>query len=193
MLREIIEWVPEESTALKRVVLLFTLTYAFLLRLPSEALPIRLDGEGPPGQADLTLEKDELVLKLKTRKNQLKGSTLTRKCWCQTCPVTCPVHMIKKLKDEGVSGPLFEHLTPHRALESLKIILRTLGVENSEQYRTHDFRRGHAQDLLESRATLVEILKAGEWRSPAFLHYLDWNTLEKEAVIQAHVDESDSD
>ena len=42
-------------------------------------------------------------------------------------------------------------------------------------------------------APLYEILAAGEWRSPAFLQYLDLLKLETAAVIQAHCDESDED
>ena len=40
-------------------------------------------------------------------------------------------------------------------------------------------------------APLYEILAAGEWRSPAFLDYLDLHSLERDMVIQAHCDESD--
>ena len=39
-------------------------------------------------------------------------------------------------------------------------------------------------------ATLAEILKAGEWKSPAFMSYLDLDKLETEAVIEAHLEES---
>ena len=42
-------------------------------------------------------------------------------------------------------------------------------------------------------ASLYEILKAGEWSSPAFLSYLDLHELEKEAVVEAHLDESDDE
>lgn len=42
-------------------------------------------------------------------------------------------------------------------------------------------------------ASLYEILKAGEWSSPAFLNYLDLHELEKEAVVEAHMDESDDE
>ena len=57
-------------------------------------------------------------------------------------------------------------------------------------YRCHDLRRGHAKDLVESGASLVEILSAGQWRSPAFLKYLDLRTLERDAVLAACVDDS---
>ena len=44
---------------------LFLLAYAFLLRLPSEALPVRV---GPcEGRATLTLAGDKLVLNLASR------------------------------------------------------------------------------------------------------------------------------
>ena len=48
------------------------------------------------------------------------------------------------------------------------------------------------QDLIESGATLAEILLAGQWRSPAFLVYADLEALEQGAVLQAHLDEESS-
>ena len=43
-------------------------------------------------------------------------------------------------------------------------------------------------------APLYEILAAGEWRSPAFMKYIDMNQLEADVVVQAHLDEeSDAD
>ena len=43
-------------------------------------------------------------------------------------------------------------------------------------------------------AQLWQILEAGEWRSPAFMKYLDVHKLETDLVVQAHVDdESESE
>ncbi len=42
-------------------------------------------------------------------------------------------------------------------------------------------------------APLWKILEAGEWRSPAFLKYLDFHKLETGLVMQAHLEESDED
>ena len=42
-------------------------------------------------------------------------------------------------------------------------------------------------------APLWKILQAGEWRSPAFLKYLDLHCLDKDLVMQTHVGESDSE
>ena len=40
---------------------------------------------------------------------------------------------------------------------------------------------------------LADILRAGEWRSPAFLLYLDMTKLESSLVVEAHLNESDED
>ena len=78
------------------------------------------------------------------------------------------------------------------ALRALKAALALLPDtrKDASLYRCHVFRRGHAQDLAASGATLVEILLAGQWRSPAFLDYIDRKMLERDAVLSAWVDES---
>ena len=60
---------------------LFLLSYVFLLRLPSEALPVRI------GKGGLHMEGDALVLELEKRKNKPQGSRLVRKCCCSTTKV----------------------------------------------------------------------------------------------------------
>ncbi len=71
-------------------------------------------------------------------------------------------------------------------------------VPDAEKYGTHSFRRGHAQvilicrqvchlrplciqlqDLMEGGATLAQILRAGQWKSAAFLGYLNQADIEK--------------
>ena len=47
--------------------------------------------------------------------------------------------------------------------------------------------------MLANGASLAEILAAGMWRSPAFLSHLDLVELEREAVVEAHDDESSGD
>ena len=42
-------------------------------------------------------------------------------------------------------------------------------------------------------APLWQILAAGEWRSPAFMEYLDKFQLETDIVVQAHVGESEDE
>ena len=192
----------------KQYSLLFLLAYAFLLRLPSEAIPVTaLTGSKSP-----CMEGDELVLRLNRRKNRPRGSTLRRRCWCDESKATCPVHKLGPLlQNRRQGGTLFPSITAGMALVKLREMMEILREPRAGEYRTHDLRRGHAKDLQLSGmyynsviilsgcsrcvagAPLYKILQAGEWRSPVFLSYLDMHRLETDAVVQAHIDESASD
>ena len=81
-------------------------------------------------------------------------------------------------------------ITPSAARTTLRRHLGWIGKSDAMKFRTHDLRRGHADDLRASGASLWVILSAGQWSSPAFLKYLDTAKLEADAVLQAHLDES---
>ena len=95
---------------------------------------------------------------------------------------------------------------------AFKKLLEAIGTERAQFYRPHDLRRGHAEDLRLSGAWVVllltlmcvllrragaplwKVFAAGEWRSPAFLSYLDVHRMEIEMVMQGCLDEeSDCD
>ena len=133
---------------------------------------------------------------MRSRKNRPHGSVISRQCWCKECAQTCPVHALPRLiAQAGIPlGLIFSGITPKTAAASLRARLGKLGVPNPELYRLHDFRRGHARDLLRRGRKLYEILQAGDWSSPAFLDYLDRAELEERAMVEAHLDEeSDED
>ena len=117
-----------------------------------------------------------------------------RGCWCAECKLTCPLHVLGPLvKQRGPGKKLFPGITAASALTMLREMLEVVGAQDARSYRTHDLRRGHAKDLQVSgwllprpppfgqkfvissvlQAHHYEILAAGEWRSPAFLTYLD--------------------
>ena len=183
--------------AWKDAVMLFLTSYVFLLRVPSEALPIcvgsggALDGQ----QSTVCVEKDVVVLHLRRRKNQPLGSTLKRYCWCASCPVTCPVHTLGVYFNSLDFGAQpFSWFSAADALKCLRGFLEFLKVPEADLYRCHDLRRGHARDLQAMGKTLAEILAAGGWRSPAFLDYMDKQQLEDDVVVEAHLgDSSDED
>ena len=128
---------------------LFLLAYCFLLRLPSEALPAAA-GENS-GPSSLFMEDGKLVLALQCRKNKLGGSRLVRGCWCKESKATCPLHRLGPLVENTPHGqPLFPGISAASALGVLREILFALGTEKAHEYRTHDFRRGHAQDLVDA-------------------------------------------
>ena len=84
----------------------------------------------------------------------------------------------------------FAHISPAGALSSLRRNLQAIDVEDAHDYGTHAMRRGHAQDLVQRGASLVEILHAGEWRSAAFRAYLHTEKLEASAIMEAHYEGS---
>ena len=124
---------------------LFLLAYAFLLRVPSEAIPVTAGGRG---SSKLTREGEFLVLSLARRKNRPAGSRLARNCWCKECQRTCPLHVLGPVLDGRRQGlRVVLGVTAAGALKVLREMLAVLGVDQSVEYRTHDLRRGHAKDL----------------------------------------------
>ena len=117
------------------------------------------------------------------RRHVIPLPRLVRMCWCENCPLTCPVHVLGAffkcacvLHRFGVGqrSPLcrtcpwgcrpFGGVSSAGAVADLRRALAHVGVLQAETFGTHALRRGHAQDLLEKGAGLNEILRAGEWR-----------------------------
>ena len=171
--------------------------YVFLLRVPSEALLVGAHeciGQNMGTTPVLNVHSEKLELTLPKRKHRLQPTTLFRSCWCAQCTATCPVHVLGKFFLELPSGAQpFVHMKPHVVMEGLRTLLEGFGVPNARLYRTHDLRRGHAEDLRLGGATLGEILRAGDWKSPAFLHYLNQEQLELDRTVEAHLHDSSDD
>ena len=185
-----------ESTA---EAMLYVAAYAFLLRVPSEGLPMRRGDVGiaaPCQEHKSVLHKvdGEVVLLLSSQKNQPQGSRIVPKCSCNFSPDACPVHVLwPYFARLPVGHQPFANLSLNAVLVGLRNRLALLGVADAACYRSHDFRRGHARDLQARGASLFEILEAGEWRSPAFLKYLNVCELERDVALQAHLDDSSGD
>ena len=82
--------------------------------------------------------------------------------------------------------------------------MREIGVAEPDLYRTHDLLQLAGEALLlwylcerqrvcATGSPLWEILAAGEWKSPAFMSYIDLHKLDAELVLHAHVDEESDD
>ena len=57
--------------------------------------------------------------------------------------------------------------------------------EGTASYRCYNIRRGHADGLWRSGASLAKMLQWGEWSSPSYLKYMDLTDLEASAVVEA--------
>ena len=181
-------------------VLLYLISYCFMLRVPSEALPLEVGARnsalmalGPGRHSCLALCGETMVLRLARRKNKPHGTVLTRKCWCSSSTLTCPVHAVGQIISSMPSNlKVFEGLSAQAVRYTLRDRVRKLGLCDSQNYNTHDFRRGHARDLANSKgSTIKQILEMGQWKSSAILKYVDQDELETQAVVEAHICESD--
>ena len=182
--------------------ILYLVSYIFLLRVPSEALPLRI---GAPDEAFTPMERDEqsklfvsdenIRLRLAKRKNKPNGSFMTRTCWCASSAATCPVHVLGRLVDGLPTGKcIFGNISSEDVRTTLRARVKQLRQPGPHEFNTHDFRRGHARDLANSKASTVKsIMQMGEWTSSAMIKYLNVNELEAQAVIEAHIAESESE
>ena len=93
--------------------------------------------------------------------------------------------MSSLLDDTADKGSLFGGMTADKVTRVLRIVLAELKVQDAHTYCTHDLRRGHCEDLVESGQPLQVILAAGGWNSQAFKVYLDRPRLATNAVLQA--------
>ena len=75
-----------------------------------------------------------------------------------------------------------------QARSRLHRILRVPRVPDAAKYGTHDFRRGHADDMRRSGSTLAEILAAGQWKSSAFMNYINEAELQQEVAIAVAIE-----
>lgn len=179
---------------LREMMLLFIASYAFLLRLPSEGLPMAalempqgLEG-GKRVPVFRVLEDSQVEVWFPFRKHRLWPTQAARGCWCAKCGMTCPVHILGTYMKSLTPGTQpFAHISSRRALSTLRSLLIELGVPDATKHGSHGFRRGHAEDLHKGGARLQEILAAGDWKSAAFMIYLDRVGLERDAVLEAQL------
>ena len=165
--------------------------YAFMMRAHAECLPLQrgsledLDCLPVGRHSAVALRRDQLCIRLARRKNKPAGSMIIRQCVCEHLAELCPVHALWPwLAQHDVGEAPFSVLSS-KALQTLRDRLTMLSVKDPHAYGLHDFRRGHAQDMLERGAGLNAILQAGEWRSSAFAAYLKVADLEARAVLEA--------
>ena len=98
------------------------------------------------------------------------------------------------MKDLPLRTNLFKGVSGSDCLALLRTRLAKTGTPFALSYETKDFRRGDARDLVRKPgSTLREVMDMGQWKSHACQAYLDVDEIEAEAIIEAHILESDSD
>ena len=187
-----------EGKVPERDFVLLLVSYVFMLRMPSEAVQITFGGACFTGSpACLVVAEGRVKLRLAKRKNWQAGAPpMYRTCWCRKSPSTCPVCVLGRYaKRLSIGSQFFPGLAPHQCIGIVRACLVVCGVPEPGLYGTHDLRRGHALDMVQSGHTLAEILLFGQWRGAMTLakSYLPFNEVEAEAVLRAVVEQSDSE
>ena len=181
---------------------LFYLAYLFLLRVPSEGLPIRRASIGDiivtkSPQSEKALmgirfigRSPRLILKLKKRKLNKTGAIMMRPCFCDGEGLVpaglCPIHDFWPIVQRSFlpGEQLFPALQGKNLNRILKAIMARLNVEFAEKYSTKAFRRGAAMDIMASGSTLAQIMRSAGWHSQAFRAYLTFQ-MEEECNMKA--------
>lgn len=180
---------------------LFVLARGFLFRVVNELLPLQSDGRSDPSlqhqwHSMVSIQCRKVTVQLRTRKNQPEGSTLVRTCSCSdgldllccACALAKQVEVAaNKPKTCGASVWPF---SPAEATRMFKACCDTAGIPWPGW---HAFRRGMATDMLDKGSPLSLILRAGGWRSGAFLTYLTRSALDKREAVEFTLNDSNSD
>ena len=168
---------------------LIALSRMFLLRVPSEGIPLQWDGE----HSKVEVTGTRALITLTRRKNREYPSVLERSCCCQSSsPDVCGVHWLHKRKELGGKGRLF-HCSVKAFVSQVQRYAQIAGIVNAEHISTHAFRRGMAQDIVNNGGTLATLLKAGDWHSKAFFKYLRDSQVQDKAIAELVVLASDSE
>ena len=78
-------------------------------------------------------------------------------------------------------------------LSSIRRLLATLGVGSPTDSTLKMFRAGHATALAEEGKSLGHILQAGEWKSSAFLSYIDEDAVDAAQFLDLVLEDSDDE
>ena len=135
-----------------------------------------------------------LVLRLRRRKHRPEGSLLSRRCLCQTHgPGRCPPHRLSPYLSKFKVGERLWGWTPAEFTRLMKRMLSLLLAPDAEKFSLKAFRAVKATELAKAGSALGSILAAGEWKSTAFMRYVDEDAVDASAVLGMVTEASDSE
>jgi hypothetical protein len=176
-------------------------SWEFLLRVQSECIPMErgspVDATSMPPHRHSGLYIDgsgALVLRLKRRKHRPEGSLLSRRCLCRTRgPSRCPPHRLMPFLEKFKVGERLWAWTPAEFARIMKRMLSLLLTPGADNFSLKAFRAGKATELAKAGSALGTILAAGEWKSTAFMRYVDEDAVDASTVLGMVINASDSD
>jgi hypothetical protein len=196
--------------------------WSFLPRVQSEASPAQVGTTedvinlSPDRHSAVWLDvhRKTVVWRLQRRKNRPNGSLLRRCCDCASTRFTagaanaekeCHPRAAEHPEDFCVFHRMAYHMqgkaraqsiwsvTPTQFLHELKKLLSSLGETRAESLTLKAFRAGKATAMAAAGHGLGAILEAGEWRSKAFLKYVEVDTFDQSLLFKECVDTDTED
>ena len=82
-------------------------------------------------------------------------------------------------------------MTSRETLLAIRQALACLRAATPELYTLKMFRAGHATELAKNGKSVGDILRAGEWRSAAFLSYVDEDLVDASQILDHVLEDSD--
>ena len=175
---------------------IYALASQLMPRVGDELLPLCSDMLSHGGHSSIRYNASTIWFHLKSRKNMPDGATIVRRCICtKSESVLCPLHAVLKFYKRGRhdrKGRLFSVAYP-RFLRELKLDLEAMRIPNARKFTTKCFRRGSAMEILKSGGSLATVLKAGQWRSHAFMQYLNESEIDTLTLFQVVDDKEEPD
>ena len=138
---------------------------------------------------------EAVVCRLNSRKHRPKGSILQRGCSCKRMRSEqfCVLHRMKKQSKDKKAGEVLWEFPAHAALKNFRNTLKAIGEKNSESYGWKAFRAGKATQLASQDSSIGEILTAGEWRTKAFLNYIDEASIDSASLLEESMKSDDEE
>ena len=131
-------------------------------------------------------------MRLRMRKNRPQGSFLKRPCTCHaTSRQFCVAHRLQDFLQGRPQGARLWTSSSHLLLTTLRRVLGAVKVDRPDEFTFKAFRAGHATALAEEGKSIGDILNAGEWRSAAFLSYIDEDIVDAGQVLEQVLGDSD--
>ena len=101
--------------------------------------------------------------------------------------------LVERAPEGQHGGGRVFHLTKSYVAGKIKELAARIGIEDAQRYGTHALRQGMAQDILDMGGSLPALLRAGDWKSSAYLRYLRASQTDDLAIAQATICLSDSE
>ena len=123
-----------------------------------------------------------------------QGSLLRRCCLCSSQGSRfCAVHRLKPVLAKCKRAQPLWSFDIGAALKRLRRLLTLSHTPSAPNFTFKAFRAGKATALAAAGKSVGTILQAGEWRSAAFLNYVDTDVVDQARLLDQAMDQPDEE